>query len=101
MSLVNLLISGVGRSIVELQEKGGYNMATTLYEQALKAGLEINNHESDLHIKYTPEARKLVNEYKQYKHSCFIGADGQLWIEVPFAFEPFWETKRKARGNQA
>jgi hypothetical protein len=59
----------------------------TLYEQALKAGLEVDHHYSDLYIKYTPEARRLV---KDYKHSCFLDSNGELWIEIPFYYDPFW-----------
>lgn len=69
----------------------------TLYQELVAAGCEIGNHESDLHVKVTPESRAIVERY------CWIKArnigvsifrsniDNALWWDIPFAFDPFWD----------
>ena len=71
--------------------------AKMLYAAAKAAGLEVDNHNSDLYIKVSGKARALINNY-EYKNSVttFNSSDGSgLWFEVPFAFEPFWENAER------
>ena len=62
--------------------------------KALKAlGVPMDSHESDLYVRATPEAVALVKA-SGWSHMFFQSQiDGQTWIDVAFAFEPFWEAK--------
>lgn len=65
----------------------------SLHQQLLAAGVELNNHESDLYAKVTPESRRIVEE-SDHSSSVFTSQiDGELWYDLPFAFEPFWRAK--------
>jgi len=69
-------------------------MYATLYERAKAAGLEMDNHESDLYLKDTPEARRIVAEYRAESGTdCFITyfrSNGAQWMDIAFMFDPFW-----------
>lgn len=67
-----------------------------LYEELKKAGCEMDNHESDLYVKATEEARQLtVNEPNRSFFRSEI--DGEMWIELPFRFSLWWEKKKEAK----
>jgi hypothetical protein len=75
----------------------------SLYTDCVAAGLKIDSHESDLYIKDGYEARKLVvDNGKVTLMKEFVSEiDGKPWIEVPFAYDPYWEKKVKNdRDNQ-
>lgn len=62
----------------------------TIYQACVKAGLQIDSHESDLYILATPESRALLREHK-ISYTWFVSQiDGQTWLEVFGAFDPFW-----------
>lgn len=63
-----------------------------LYDRAVLDGLELDSHESDLYLVATPHARQLVAD-SNLAYSSFIGNDGRVWLEVPFAFGPFWRAR--------
>jgi hypothetical protein len=71
----------------------------TLYQELVAAGCEIGNHESDLHVKVTPESRAIVERWcwvdKLYRGASLFRSniDGSQWWDIPFAFDPFWECK--------
>lgn len=68
----------------------------TLFDKVVEAGLEYDNHYSDLYIKVSDKARELLHAYpfgRQVK--SFTGTDGEFWYEVPFAFDPFWQGEGK------
>ena len=70
-------------------------MKKTIYKKAvaLLAKEEIDNHESDLYLKKTEISFKLIKEYK-FKSSVrefYSNIDHQLWYDIPFAYDPFWE----------
>lgn len=70
-----------------------------LYDAAVAAAIPMDNHESDLYLKATPEAVALVRQYEGRSNcSGFTSQiDGERWIEVPFAFVPWWD-KRHPHG---
>lgn len=68
----------------------------SLYILLRDAGCEIDSHESDLYVRATPEARRIVKEQcgERLVYLAFQStADRSWWIEVPFAFDPWWEAK--------
>ena len=75
----------------------------TLY-QRMEAALPadaIDGHESDLYVRDCPEARVALMDYNAEAGSpAFFSAfrsltdGGRLWLDIPFFYAPFWETKR-------
>lgn len=68
----------------------------SLYTDAVAKGLTLDSHESDLYVLATPEAVSLVKRHK-WAHSAFVGNDGKVWLDVPFAFDPWWEARQSSR----
>lgn len=66
----------------------------SLYDEA--AGCELDHHESDLYVKATPESSKIMRGYDDLTSMFCSAADGSLWYDVPFMWEPFW---RRAGGR--
>jgi len=72
----------------------------TIYERAKAAQLETDNYESDLYLKDTPEARRIVREWQEESGrdgaiTYFHDTEGAQWIDVPLAFDPFWQAKNQ------
>jgi hypothetical protein len=71
----------------------------SLYKDLVRARIPTDHHESDLYVLDTPEARKTINKYG-YKFTTFTSdIDGKRWIDVPFAYEPFWEKKKRSHAT--
>lgn len=63
----------------------------SLYDDLRAAGCVIENHESDLHTPATPEARAIIHKHPGAIISYFrCNITVATWIEVPFAYDPFW-----------
>ncbi len=68
----------------------------SLYKELKAAGIETDNHESDLYVKDSPEAREIVHRHRPEAPRAFRSeVDGEIWLDVPFAFEPFWDAKAR------
>lgn len=67
----------------------------SLYQALVDAKCEIDNHESDLYVKATPEVEKIIRQHACNASRFVSQIDGSLWWDVPFAYEPFWEAKAK------
>jgi hypothetical protein len=68
----------------------------SLYEELLAAGATLAHHESDLYVLSTPTARDIIARHALA--STFIGHDdGQVWHDVPFAYDPFWASTPRLR----
>jgi hypothetical protein len=66
----------------------------TLYERLRDAGCELGSHESDLHVRDTPDARAILAEFPRVKPHAFRSAiDGAPWLDVPFANDPWWAAR--------
>lgn len=73
----------------------GKGKAMSIYQQLKDAGIPIDSHESDLYAKSTPESLRIVKE-SGHIYSMFTSqVDGELWLDIPFAYEPFWYSKMK------
>lgn len=80
--------------------KGTNMMTMSLYKQLRDGGHEIDNHESDLYVKATPEARAIVQAEQQRLKAAgepqmaverFLSSvDGSEWLDIAFGFDPFW-----------
>lgn len=69
-----------------------------IYTALLDAGVQLDNHESDLYAKVSDTSRAIIKTYYDtYTIRTFRSEiDGELWYDIPFAFLPFWE-RRSAR----
>jgi hypothetical protein len=63
------------------------------YSAALAAGIQIDSHESDLYIKGTPEAFAIVKRTGASYSTFRSNIDRETWIDVPFAYLPWWEAR--------
>ena len=81
----------------------------TLFQELTAAGCEIGGHESDLHVKVCEKADTIIAHRmslpgsiltlrEMNRPSQFVSnIDGELWWDIPFAYDPFWESKANAR----
>lgn len=72
----------------------------SIHQQLLAAGVELDSHESDLYAKVTPESTHIVEE-SGHSSSVFKSEnDGQMWYDLPFAYEPFWRAKPRVADSR-
>ena len=86
-----------------------------LYEELKAAGCKLDHHESDLYVKADANALAILQRHGKggYVRSrkgdrfnlagCDLfrsNIDGELWIDVPFMFKPFWDAV-KSRAQAA
>ena len=66
----------------------------SIYTILKEKGIPTDHHESDLYVKATPEAIELT---KDFESRTFFKSniDGELWIDLPFRYDPFWIAKEK------
>jgi hypothetical protein len=66
----------------------------SLYQELIAAGVEVSNHFSDLYCPVN-ETTKPILARSTLTRSTFVNQApphvGELWYDVPFAYEPFWE----------
>jgi hypothetical protein len=69
----------------------------SLYERLKAAGVPLDNHESDLYALATPEAVRILATHPDTHHTrTFVSQlDGQLWLDIPFAYTPWWEARAR------
>jgi len=84
-------------------------MVKSIYERAKAAGIEcgrgedrgMDHHESDLYLKATPEARRILKEWQEESGrnggvTYFTSQiDGARWMDIPFAYDPFWARRKR------
>ena len=68
----------------------------SFYQECRAAGLVTGNHESDLYLKDTPEAREICKRHDRRPEGFQDQRDGSRALDVPFAYEPFWEAKQRS-----
>ena len=73
-------------------------MTQTIYEELRASGCPIDNHESDLYVKSTPESRAIIerrqNDGESLSVSGFTSQTDQTpWLDLPFRFDPYWAKK--------
>ncbi len=67
----------------------------SIYTDMKEAGVETDNHFSDLYVKDCPAARKVLTNHGRYTKTVrFVARDNEEWLDIPFAYDPFWEEKR-------
>ncbi len=69
----------------------------SIYTEMKAAGVEIDNHCSDMYVPDNATTREIV---KGYEYKCnvirFISdIDGTPWLNIPFAYDPWWSDAEK------
>ena len=68
----------------------------SIYTDCIEAGIEVANHASDLYVPDTPEVRAILKKHNSKNHSTFRdNITGNIWLDVPFCYDPYWEAKLK------
>ena len=77
-------------------------MAKSFYQtvKGLVPASYLDHHESDLYVRDTPLVRALVRQFGLNSSYFTSKVDNQRWIDVPFAYEPYWEKKASSRGGK-
>jgi len=74
-------------------------MSATLYQLIKAAGIACAAHESDLYIPDNEATRAILSGFplQQKNASRFTNEaephKGERWIDVPFAYDPFWHAR--------
>lgn len=76
----------------------------SLYDKLKAEGQQLDHHESDLYVKWTPEADAIIKAHggpEAANARPFTSQiDGKRWIDIPFAYTPWWG-KRQQRTREA
>jgi hypothetical protein len=71
-------------------------MEQTLYQKLIEAKIPIDHYESDLYFPITDESSSILLQFPSSALNVNIFRDNvtkQMWYEVHFAYDPFWEKK--------
>ena len=69
---------------------------STLYQDMIDASIRTENHESDLYVPDTEDAREILGRYPTSRANAtrFTSQiDGKQWIDIPFMYTPYWDAK--------
>lgn len=79
----------------------------SLYTELLAAGIETSNHYSDLYFPATKESLAILNRHTLQKSNASYFTNQakpnrgeRWWVDVPFAYDPYWEAKAKEGAKQ-
>lgn len=67
----------------------------SLYAEAVALGIPTDSHESDLYLPRTAQTVALVKKWNRSVSTFTSQIDGKLWLDVPFAFDPWWEARQR------
>lgn len=67
----------------------------SIYKEMVEAGVENSSHESDLYVPVNMVTTQLVEAYEHKNNVTMFTSniDGKRWYDIPFAFDPYWESK--------
>jgi hypothetical protein len=89
---------GIGTTARETRE------GKSLYDKLKAAGQQLDHHESDLYVKWTAEANAIIRAHggpEAANARSFTGQDGERWIDIPFAYTPWWKKRQQQRTGEA
>lgn len=76
-------------------EDGSGPQPNNVYDALTQAKCKTDSHESDLYVEDTQIARDIIARFKLNFRPFRSNADGKMWLEVPFMYQPFWDAKLK------
>ena len=77
----------------------------SIYTEMQQAGIQTDHHESDLYVIDCPESRAILANYGKNIYPgkgfrkvfdtkpFYCEISGDAWLDIPFAYVPFWESK--------
>lgn len=67
----------------------------SIYKEMKAAGVEMSSHESDLYVPVNLVTAALVTAYEHKNNVTTFTSniDGNRWYDIPFAYDPYWESK--------
>jgi len=69
-----------------------------IYPLLKEAGATMDNHESDLYVLLDEKSSPIIEAYNPIGASKFISQiDGKMWMDIPFAYLPYWEAKQNVK----
>jgi len=75
----------------------------TLYNELKEAGIPMDNHSSVLYFKISQIALDILEKYpleRRNSRPFRNQIDREMWMDVPFAFIPWWTAKTSMANNQ-
>lgn len=69
----------------------------SLYDEVKARGIPHSSHESDLYVPDTQEVRELLQKYGRKGVPFVNQVEGGTWLDVPFAYQPWWDAKNRTR----
>jgi len=70
----------------------------SLYTDLIEAGIKVESHESDLYCPANSQTRELIKKHGLKATYFTSKIDGCVWCDVPFQYDPFWESKMPKQG---
>lgn len=70
----------------------------SLFSAIVAAGIPYDSHESDLYIPDTPAASAVLALWPLEASNArpfSSEIDGKPWLDIPFAFLPYWEARAR------
>ena len=69
----------------------------SIYTELKAINAPIDNHYSDLYVRITNETSKIIEKYgfKNNVTRFRSNLTGQMWYDIPFAFDPYWEKRTR------
>lgn len=69
----------------------------SIYQELITAGQIVHGYYSDLYTPVNSCTTALIKKHKA-SASVFINqVEGGSWYDIPFAYEPYWESKARNR----
>ncbi len=70
----------------------------TLYDLLKAAGCKIDSHESDLYVEDSETSRAIIRAHASPQQKGTLtpfrhAADGTRWLDLPFAYSPWWRKR--------
>jgi hypothetical protein len=88
--------------------KGGFTVADATSTKDIYAVLaqhlpasEIDHHESDLYVLDTPAVREILRTHGRTATPFKSDIDQKIWLEIPFAYTPFWTERTTPLSTEA
>lgn len=55
--------------------------------------IDHNNHESDLYLLATDEARQIMKAHSKNGRPFKDNVNGKIYYDIPFAYQPWWDKR--------
>lgn len=73
--------------------RAGFEAVPSVYDAIKATGASIDSHESDLYAEATPKVLAIVKQSARTYSLFRSNIDGKQWVDIPFAYEPYWQAK--------